>query len=156
MKKIILLVLMAVMLATPCFAQEVETEGIFSLHGTEWHMLPIGLQILPFPWIFYAPNYGFSFGFHNGTVYPLRLGDYYYIDLLVFSIFGPRITLTTHIGTHIGGPGQGFSYFGILQPIGIGILVEFGQLVRPPFYPFMTRMFLLIKTDDNWTPVDLE
>ena len=36
MKKTILVVLMAVMLTTPCLAQEIETDGIFSLEGTRW------------------------------------------------------------------------------------------------------------------------
>ena len=41
MKKTILIVLMAVMVATPCFAQEVETDANFSLHGTQWEVTPI-------------------------------------------------------------------------------------------------------------------
>ena len=49
MKKTILAILTAVMVATPCFANEIEPEGIFSLHGTLWQALPIGLQIFPFP-----------------------------------------------------------------------------------------------------------
>ena len=43
MKKTILVVLMTVMIATPCLAQEIEPEGIFSISGTEWraiHLLP--------------------------------------------------------------------------------------------------------------------
>jgi len=36
MKKTILVVLMVILVATPCFAQEVETDGFFSIEGTTW------------------------------------------------------------------------------------------------------------------------
>jgi hypothetical protein len=36
MRKTILALLRAVLVATPCFAQEVETDGLFSLNGTRW------------------------------------------------------------------------------------------------------------------------
>jgi hypothetical protein len=93
MKKTILVVLMAVMAATPCLAQEVETDGIFSLHGTVWQALPIKLQILPYPWIVPDPTLP-SFWFYDGKVY--RGGnpviDSFYIDMLVCSIFGYRLS----------------------------------------------------------------
>jgi hypothetical protein len=41
MKKTILAVLMAVLIATPCFAQEIETDGLFSIMGTEWRRIGI-------------------------------------------------------------------------------------------------------------------
>jgi hypothetical protein len=79
MKKLILAVLMAVMLATPCFAQEVEPEGIFSLHGTLWQTLPTGVQLLPFPPSLVPIDW--EFGFYGGEVYP---GGYsFYIDMLL-------------------------------------------------------------------------
>ena len=36
MKKITLVVLLLVMIATPCLAQGVETDGLFSIEGTKW------------------------------------------------------------------------------------------------------------------------
>jgi len=36
MKRTILVMLMVVIIVTPCFAQEIGPEGIFSLHGTKW------------------------------------------------------------------------------------------------------------------------
>jgi len=44
MKRTILVVLMVLMVATPCFAQEGE-----SIEGTIWEVLPIGLRIFPTP-----------------------------------------------------------------------------------------------------------
>ena len=59
MRKTILLVLMAIMIVTPCMAEEVEPDGIFSLHGTSWKAIII------------AP-YGVwerGLGFYKGRVY---------------------------------------------------------------------------------------
>jgi hypothetical protein len=139
MKKIILVVLMVVMVATPCFAQEIEPEGIFSLHGTKWQELPIGLQIFP-PGRY--PTDEERYGFYRGTVYLTEFnypGDIsFYIDLLVCSVFIFR----PHYG--IGG-GWRDTRFGILQPGGIGIMLTYwGQ-------PQML-ISLLIKTDNNWKP----
>ena len=36
MKKTILAVLMVLVIATPCFAEEVEPDGLFSIEGTRW------------------------------------------------------------------------------------------------------------------------
>jgi hypothetical protein len=44
MKKTILIVLMAVMVTAPCFAQEVETDGILSLDGTLWRYFRLYLS----------------------------------------------------------------------------------------------------------------
>jgi len=82
MKKIVLLVLIAVMIATPCFAQEVEPEGIFSLHRTEWQALPTGVKLLPFPPSL-EPLYESVFNFYGGQVYPEKGGDGFYLDMLV-------------------------------------------------------------------------
>jgi len=43
MKKTILVVLMVVMIATPCFAQGVETDGLFSIVGTEWRCIGVAV-----------------------------------------------------------------------------------------------------------------
>ena len=44
MKRKILVVLMAVMVATPCLAQEVEPDGLFSIEGTAWQVCRIGIR----------------------------------------------------------------------------------------------------------------
>ena len=51
MKRTILVVLMVFVVVTPCFAQEVEPEGMLSLHGTVWQVEPTW-TILPYPGFF--------------------------------------------------------------------------------------------------------
>jgi hypothetical protein len=64
MKKIILAVLMAVMITTPCFAQEVEPEGLFSIEGTSWLI------------VYFRDVYlKYYFGFYEGDVYLIEIGD---------------------------------------------------------------------------------
>jgi hypothetical protein len=143
MKKTILVVLMALMIATPCFAQEVEPEGIFSIEGTLWQTLPTGVQILPSPSLV---SLDWGLGFYKGEVYALggywRLDDSLYIDMLVCSAFWARG------GNSITAPSV--MYSGILQPTGIGIVVEWQKT-----YDYMNIGFL-VKTDDNWTPPEDE
>ena len=95
MKKTILVIVIAVMVATPCFAQEVEPEGIFSIEGTRWQSLPTGVQLLPFPSL--VPI-DWGFGFYGGEA--SRYHTYFCIDMIVCSIF--------YVGIHPGaggGPG---------------------------------------------------
>lgn len=140
MKQIILAVLMIIMIATPCLAQEVEPEGIFSLHGTEWQALPTGLQILPSPSLV---SLNWEFGFYGGKVHPYSVS--FYIDMLVYSIFWAMQT----------GAGGGYyaQYFGILQPIGMGIVVEYSA---QPFPQKPLTVGAVIKVSNNWTPADVE
>jgi hypothetical protein len=144
MKRTILAVLMVVMIAIPCLAQEIGPDGIFSIGGTVWQALPIGVQILPYPGIW--PTDDLEFGFDGGQVYPggIPQNNSFYIDMLVCSVFSYR---------RQSGPGGGTSpfYFGILQPTGIGILVQRYSQIYPKTLLFI-NIALLIKTDDNWAP----
>ena len=120
MKKSILAVLMIVVVTTPCLAQEVEPEGIFSLHGTRWE------GILGF----------IGYGFYDGEVYPKpKTGFAYYVDLGIVSFFfrSNLYSLNT-------------VEFGIMQPIGIGIAM--GVYESPFFFPFVS-IAVLIKVEDN-------
>jgi hypothetical protein len=151
MKRTILAVMMAVMIATPCFSQEIEPDGLFSIEGTLWKALPIGVQIFPLPGIWDTED--LQFGFFGGEVYPdLEPDDSsFYIDMLAFSIFS---TTGCWISTNQGGTG-GFptNYYGILQPSGIGMVVE----VFESYYLFPDiSIALLIKADDKWSPPGVE
>ena len=143
MKKTILVVLMAVMIATPCFAQEVEPEGIFSIEGTRWEALPMGIHISPFPPSLEPIDWGF--GFYGGEVYPSG-GYSFYIDMLVCSIFsveyGPGATSRPVV-----------FYMGILQPIGIGMVIRWYMAYPNQFY---LAISILIKASDNWAPPEVE
>jgi hypothetical protein len=147
MKKTILIVFMVVTIATPCFAQEVEPEGIFTIGGTQWKILP-GLRILPLPWIW---TRGTDIGFWDGKVYEQSTNpkESFYVDMLAASIF-------MYVGG--GGPFKVIA-FGIMQPAGIGMMMEC-WIVYPPYsftgiFPsYSLGIMPLIKTDDNWLPPD--
>ena len=63
MKKTIIAILMVVMVATPCFAQEVETDGLFSIDGTLWEA-----DIERYPEVIEKVEF-LQFGFFQGKVY---------------------------------------------------------------------------------------
>ena len=131
MKKTILVMLMAVMIATPCLAQEIEPEGIFSVHGTIWQQY-LQITILPIPSIH---STDFKRHFYGGRVYDhdevYTRG--FYVDLLAVSFsfyFSPW-------GNEIG----------IMLPaIGRGISMEFA--LAHFLIPFL-QITLYNKIDDN-------
>ena len=150
MKKTILVILMMLIITTPCLAQEVEPEGMFSIEGTQWKILP-GLQIFPFPWIW---TRGTDIGFWDGEVYAQAEYPYYkgsfYVDMLGVSMF-----------MYEGGGGPFVSIgFGVVQPMGIGMMME-SWIAFPPYsftgiFPdFSLAIIPLIKTDDDWIPPNL-
>lgn len=156
MKRTILAVLMVTLIATPCFAQEVEPEGLFSIDGTEWRALPIGLLLFPIP-LLPLPVLGeVTWGFYGGEVYPQPSDPAtksFYIDMLVASIF--RYEEMTSIPGNVPFTETGF---GIMQPIGIGMMINYTKLnpSDSQSLPLQISMGLLIKTDNNWTPYGVE
>ena len=154
MRKSILTVTMVLVFATPCLAQGIEPEGLFSIEGTLWQAFPIYLTIFPFPWIGYNPDY--HFGFNGGELYegykydlrPSRYTDVFYMDIPMFSIFFTYLPTSTHQMT-----GCIAEYFGVMQPtIGMGMLTVFGCTI---YYTPATDIALLIKIDNNWTPSEI-
>lgn len=151
MKKSILVILMLVMTATPCLAQEIEPEGMFSLDGTRWRGLAIAFFPFP-PFVIVGTEY---IGFYNGKVYGYRsYGDYYfpieessYIDL-------PMVSIAYSIE---GIPSEAGSIsLAIMQPIGIGVMTSIDIMnFYPPKIPFFT-IGIMFKADDNWTPPEVE
>jgi hypothetical protein len=150
MKKTIIAVCLVLMVTTPCLAQEVELDGIFSIEGTVWQTLPIGLQIFPFPWL--EPDHDLQFGFYGGEVYPdlQSVNKSFYMDMLLFSIFGTDYSMSTPPGAV-----STSAYFGIVQPIGIGtVIVSSYQCCFLPIPTIWVTM--VIKTGDDWTPSGVE
>ena len=168
MKKIILVVLMAVMLATPCFAQEVEPEGLFSLEGTLWEVC--GIIFASIPPFFIGPRCGQwagtqQYGFYQGKIYSctymctaLTSKISSYTDLLV-------VSFVYDIGLPLGGKwieNPWYIFSAIMQPIGLGVYSVFGFKPRqcgkygcvPPF--FWSEIGIMFKIDDNWTPAGVE
>ena len=147
MKRTILVILMLVMFATPCLAQEVETDGMFSIERTEWVSLTVGIMILPFP---FPVNMEERVGFYDGEVYPFRISvtKSYYVDMGLASIYmynGQSCSRT--------GCSERMS-FGIMQPNGVGVTTMVAVTSDRPI--FSLAIAVINKADDDWTPPDVE
>ena len=162
MKKTILVLLMAVMIATPCFAQEVEPEGLFSVDGTLWIWCEVGFaSYRPF----FSTNWR-ELGFYKGKVYDCNPPgfdnpNYSYVDSLVFSVaYGIDKYPTTG--------GAAVDYFlAIMQPaIGLGVCtgLQLGFIIGgcglhgcvPSMLYFKYTIGIMTKIDDNWIPPEIE
>ena len=159
MKKAILIVLMVVFVTTPCFAQEVEPDGLFSIEGTLWNKCGID----------YSPGIPtqagcIDIGFHQGTVYrcyDIWDGDvsyicdslpWEYVDLLVFSLsyfldykdYNPESDDLTAALT-------------IMQPFGFGVFSVIVLYMEEPFPKLgYWGRGMMFKKEDNWTPPGVE
>ena len=146
----VLIVLMVALVATPCFAQEVEPDGMFSIEGTLWRSHEILFFTFP-PFVIVGSD---EMGFYKGKVYYYKTygGQYFpierssYIDLLMVSIaYGIEGIL-----------GEGRMSLAIMQPIGIGVRISSGIINFSPLkIPFFT-IGTLYKIEDGWTPPDVE
>ena len=142
MKKTILLVLMVALLATPCFAQEVETDGLFSIEGTTWRRIGVAISIGDPPFISLYDD-TVSFTYQSGNIYH---------DFLVFSVASDH-SLS----------------FMILQPtIGVGVYSQLVWIEQQLYQPQAMNLphmgtippldfglnfgFMFKVDDDNWTP----
>ena len=120
MKKTILVLLMALVFATPCLAKEIETDEIFSLAGTEWRCIGVGVQIPPVKRTFihlYDETVDFSersIFTTSGNIGILQWVDTY-LDFLVFSVAWDRDG-QKHSTTHL---------FAVMQPAaGVGMFLS--------------------------------
>jgi hypothetical protein len=122
------------------------SDGLFSIEGTQWQSLPIGMIIFPITDIGEVPTY--EVGFHGGKVYESgRERKSFYMDMIVASIF-------MYTGEICNLPGDCWNYigFGIIQPIGVGVMIVSNGIPIPSSVGAM----ILFKTDDNWTPPEDE
>jgi hypothetical protein len=83
MKKTVLVVLMSLMFATPCLAENVKPDGLFSIEGTLWAI---------------EGEDGESFGFYEGNVHIsiemnlcIEIMSSSYHDYLIFSLFSYKV-----------------------------------------------------------------
>ena len=157
MKKTILLVLMAVILATPCIAQEIEPEGILSIDGTLWNTCSRGFSSEP---PFSYTDCEMEIGFYERRQYFCFEGDCTvdgfaaYVNLGVVSI---ALCIFKYPGQLYG------SSFSILQPAsGLGVnslLYYWPRSFSPAHYSlagFGFEIGNMNKINDNWTPPDIE
>lgn len=139
MRKIILTVLMVVILATPSFAQEINTNNLFSIENTFWSVFP--------------PD-GSFFGFANGRPY------HCYTVIPVLPNYLSRNYICKEGGDYVDSyPVSSFSLWGIfyssfygdLQPLlGIGILHEIESDGKGTEEYLGSS--LLLKIGNHWTP----
>jgi len=147
MKKTLLVLLMMLVVTTPCFAQEVEPEGFFTLEGTLWVTL--------------EKNEMDSYtGFHGGEIYRIGtvqfpapveecspVSDFpgndvcFYSTLPLFAMF--YYDYVTMSKTHV---------YGFMLPhLSIGFKFYPSQFYGHPF-PYVD---VLIKVDSNWVPPEM-
>ena len=134
MKKTILAGLMIVMVFSPCLAQRVETEEMFSIEGTVWLSTIIDSFC---PELIGESHYH---TFHKGTVY----------------ISGELYILKHSVYVHLP---QGSLFLIIRQPKSlnlnesvIGFVYHFGIGIASDG----DNIFLLCKINDNWIPPEVE
>ena len=153
MKKTILVVLTAVMIATPCLA-EVEPAGLFGVEGTRWGSCGIGFSPY-FPFVVLGCS-SHTLGFYKGTVYMCTSTNYCYpqsehsyVDLLAVSIL-TGIYSSENYGWFIS--------LGIMQPIGFGIYTACGYHKVSPVGQkrLYYSMGIMFKVEDDWEPTDVE
>jgi hypothetical protein len=145
MKRLILAVCITVTLSVPCLAQEVETEGTFSLEGTLWRMHEISIVTFP-PFLDYSIE---SIGFHQGVAYVCD--EYYGCH--------PRNNFTV-IESPLGAIGMAVNPFllsvlmetHIYLPNGSGFMSAFAGGIRCVVPFLMFKIGYMFKVEDNWIP----
>ena len=149
MKKTILVLLMAVMIATPCLAQEVEPEGLFSVDGTLWGQCEIIFTTTFEP--FFSMNCDKELGFYQGKAYSCE--DYFCAAIASYADMGVvSIAWDIYPWNY---------YLAIMQPtIGFGAFTEIGRGCG--CYHFMCscqfdyEIGIMFKINDNWTLSGIE
>ena len=154
MKKAILVILMAVMTATPCLAQEIEPKGMFSLEETLWNVCRIGITINYKLKLEFYPLQCNTMGFYQGTVYWCDENECF--STVMSYINSPVVSIAYEIQ---------FAYFydlHIMQPTtGTGFTYQLywgesctSSLGCNPFFDYLIG--IMLKVDDDWTPPEVE
>ena len=155
MKKTILVILITVMVATPCFSQEIEPDGIFSLDGTLWRYFrpDINFRIYPPPPFFDGINViREELGFYQGIPYKCRSGtcsDYgdfgIYVNTPVLGVFSSSTA-----------PYPGLDLY-VMQPTaGIGLTTFFVCGGVKGYSSCQFGIGIMFKIDNNWSPPEEE
>ena len=160
MKKSILVVLMLVMIATPCIA-EVEPDGIFSIEGTLWRYNLNGVHLTPYPPYIEAFGIAALLGFSDGKMFGCVIpeeGDTctpdfedtnsYYVDCPVLSL--------AYIGgcdTIESGKVTCVVYVFLMQPIvGVGYATARGRNSPPGSNNIGMASGFMVKESDDFLP----
>jgi hypothetical protein len=145
---------MVAFLSTPCLAQEIEKDSLFSIEGTRWVYCYIEFGIGCFPGSFFCfPLVRWwcdDWAFYQGDVYwctddlnacGIR-SNASYIDTPLVSIVS-QIEISSFVRLY---------NFAILQPTGFGVYTGFGWYKGHPKggAGFHYRIGIMIKVADNW------
>jgi hypothetical protein len=141
---------MVVMIATPCLAQEIETDGIFSIEGTLWRMDEIQFATIP---PFVQRSTTDSIGFHQEVVYfcdeyrGCRPSDTFTVIESPLGTIGMIVSLSAwsvFIETHI------------YLRNGFGVVIGFGSMMHAGIPVLISHIGTVFKIEDNWTPPGVE
>ena len=137
MKKTILLVILAVIVATPCLAQEIEPDGLFSIEGTEWRC--IGLAFLNKAPFIMPIDYTTSFSAY----------DHYDFLLFSFALGLIQVDRFAGRGPMILQPTIGVGVFTsvLVRSLGVGFAIEFVGVG----FGYMFKI-----ADDDWPPPEVQ
>ena len=143
MKKTILVVIMVVMIATPCLAQEIEPDGLFSLEGTEWRRIGVAIRtaIPPFrpidDTVYFTDR---TVQTTSGTIAIIWDVDNY-LDFLVLSVaWGGSIY---HRAMMILQPAIGVGVFS-------GLVYDMSRITSPPRLVGVSFGVMFKIDDDDW------
>ena len=149
MKRTILVALIAVMVATPCLAQEIEPDGMFSIEGTLWRFGPIinctisPLLLLPF---FAIEEHTYTMVFHQGKVYWCNEtecrndNNYTYINTPVLSVAYYNSQRLQQLDLMV------------MQPTGFGLVTGYRRTKGG--YALELYIGIMFKVDNDWSPYD--
>ena len=157
MKRTILAVLMFVMIVTPCFAQEIEPDGLFSIEGTRWGYcwIELGIGCGAFFCLPFVRGGCDEIAFYQGTGYWCskdinRCG----INSRLTYIDSPLVSIVSDVWT----PGNSrHAKFAIMQPTGFGVYIGFDW--QSPQMPRIGAALsysigIMFKIEDDWSPYD--
>jgi len=149
MKKTILVVLMVALVAIPCFAQEVETDGLFSIEGTLWEtsekLIYSNGEVRAF---------SREIGFYQGNVWTYREGSGWFPSSTRY-INLPMIGVAHHFSFQLLWSPSVWAELFIMQPsVGFGVLYHASYGARGWTFEstWDFRIGVMFKIEDNWIP----
>jgi len=157
MKKTLLVMLLAVMVATPCFGQEIEPDGLFSIEGTRWRVCQIFFQTNLRPII--SLQCKEDLAFYSGSVYLCTSSGTCqiipFLDYIDTPIVGVAWEVHAECSSFYSFCLAGYQV-AIMQPFGLGIhsivSLAFGSGSRLA----VCGIGIVFKVEDNWTPPGVE
>jgi hypothetical protein len=154
MQKITLAVLLLVILATPCSAQEIEPDGIFSIEGTEWNVCRMGIQLIEGTWNPY-PLECYILRFDNGNIEQCYDDKHCRINFEWTYIDSPVLSIAYTSNSFGMTPIADNSPVYVMQPTaGMGVTIRLGECGGGSTCYFLIG--IMFKVNDNWAPPGIE